>query len=246
MQAGLLAYWLCEYEGRCEACPLDAALRHLHPAGDAAALPAAEPAAVAPVAEFLAAASAAIANLDRANLYHPHHTWVRKIADDRVRVGVDAFALQVAGAPRSVVIVQPGTRVRRDHACAWLDEPGGTLAIQAPLSGVVLAVNPAVLSSPATLAADPFGDGWLFELQPSDLPGESPRLASAERFVPRLEHDALAWRRRIQAAMRNPGAALGTTLGDGGAPVQDLDVLLGVRRRLEIAAEFLGSGRVAR
>jgi glycine cleavage system H lipoate-binding protein len=187
-----------------------------------------------------------LGELDPRLLYHPGHTWVRIEDPARVRIGLDTFAARIAGRPRSVIVPQPGTRVRRGHPCAWLDLAGGTLTILSPLSGVLLEPSPRALATPEAGAEDPRRTDWLLVLEPEDLQRDLRHLEPAARFARRVERDARAWKRQIRCELRAYAPHLGATLQDGGSLVEDLDQLLGPRRRCEIARSFLGCGRCLR
>jgi len=187
-----------------------------------------------------------IGSLDPRLLYHRGHTWVHLEASDRARVGLDAFATRIAGRPRSVVVPHPGAQLRRGRPCAWIDLVGGTLTVLAPISGTVIETNAEIAVTPALLESDPFGRGWLFAVQPSDSARDLRRLEDAPTFTRRLERDLDAWRRRVHRDLRPGWPHLGETLQDGGVRVENLDDLLGPRRRYEIALYFLGAGRCLR
>jgi glycine cleavage system H protein len=51
----------------------------------------------------------------------------------------------------------------------------------APVSGVVVEINPAAEGSPETITADPYGEGWLLILRPTD-PAELDSLLGAEEY----------------------------------------------------------------
>lgn len=253
MQAGLLAWRLCDLDYHCERCPLDAAMRH-H--GDAAvqairAEPPAEdlPVAVPPAppahpaypgtpAGMESLLRLRLPSLDPAGLYHPAHTWVRRDSPGRARIGLDAFAVRIAGHPRGVVLPPPGTHLRQGHPCAWLDTPGGTLTVLAPISGLVVEGNGEVVASPERIGAEPFAAGWLLVLLPSNWEREESRLTPAADFHRTLARDLVTWRSSVLQAMRSRSPAIGPTLADGGARVTDLDELLGARRRCELALPF--------
>jgi glycine cleavage system H protein len=56
----------------------------------------------------------------------------------------------------------------------------------APVSGVVVARNEAVLASPEELQNDPYGEGWLLLLEPSD-PGQLEGLMDAATYAAKLQ-----------------------------------------------------------
>jgi glycine cleavage system H lipoate-binding protein len=250
MQAGVLSYWLCDLDRRCDACPLDAALRHVSgpaaPLRTEAEVPAVLPALGPPEAPARAGAdleallALEVPPPDPGLRYHPAHTWARLEGPARVRVGLDHFATRIVGPLRSVILPHPGTRVRRGHPCAWLDQEGGTLTVLAPVSGTILGCNPQATANPEIVSRDPQGQGWLIELQPSDLDADLNRLQDARLTRLRTAQEIDRWARRVRRELRHRAdAEVGATLADGGVRITDVGQLIGPRRRHAIAVEFL-------
>ncbi|MFO8020310.1 MAG: glycine cleavage system protein H [Promethearchaeia archaeon] len=59
--------------------------------------------------------------------------------------------------------------------------------IFSPLSGNVTAINDELLDFPEKVNDDPYGEGWLFELDPSDFDGEKGELLSADEYAEFVE-----------------------------------------------------------
>ena len=122
--------------------------------------------------------------VDRA--YDPEsHLWVQRLEDGGVRVGLDPLGAEANGTLAQLSLQPPGTELRRGEPLGELEAAKFVGPIPAPVSGVVRAVNGAVLEDPGLVERDPLGAGWLVELTPHDLEGESAGLRSgAEQDVP--------------------------------------------------------------
>jgi glycine cleavage system H protein len=99
--------------------------------------------------------------------YTGSHQWVREEADGTASVGITFYAQEQLG---DVVYVQPpevGRRVARGETCALVESVKAASDIPAPLSGEIVAVNPAVAEAPEQLNRDPYG-AWLFRLRPAE------------------------------------------------------------------------------
>ena len=257
MTAGVLTCWLCDRDLECQACPLDAALRHdaerplqaatrrrsepLLVRDGAAALPAVpqrQETLPAPVLEDLW--SGACEALDPQAQYGRTHTWVRSEPDGRVRIGLDPFAARIVGRLRCVVLAPLGTRLRKGKPCAWLDQHGGTLTLLAPISGQVVACNEDLGQRSEFELRDPLHSEWLLVLQPHRLRTESRELLDAAAFGPVLRQDLEAWRDAVQASIDSASGPVGRTLQDGGVSVRNLTELLGSSGLHRLAARFLG------
>jgi glycine cleavage system H protein len=122
--------------------------------------------------------------LDRA--YDPAtHLWVQVLGPGRVRVGMDPLAVETSGTLAQLAFIPAGEAVTRGEAFGSLEAAKFVGPLQSPLSGTVTAANQAVLGDPRLVERDPFGEGWLIELQPADPGGELPLLVEGEeRVVP--------------------------------------------------------------
>jgi glycine cleavage system H lipoate-binding protein len=261
MLGGVLAYWICDRALDCDNCPLDAALRHdtgrlqervrretpdarrarIPPPGPA---PGKTPPGTPPPGEQLAdLVGSDLPRLDPRSRFERTHTWVRDEGPAGVRMGVDPFVARIAGRLRCLVLAAVGTRLRRGQPCAWLDQPGGTLTVLSPLTGVVRARNEAFSRRSEFELRDPQGKEWLLLLRPLRLVTESRGLEPPESFAAIVEEDFRSWQRRLAEALGEGAAGLGPTAADGGVRVRDLGELLGELRLHRLAAPYLGGPR---
>lgn len=104
--------------------------------------------------------------------YTSRHEWVRQGAGDTVRVGITEYAAEALGDVVYVGLPQIGEEVALDDACAEVESTKSVSDVYAPISGVITAVNELLNDTPETINSDPYGDGWIFELElanPSEL-----------------------------------------------------------------------------
>lgn len=100
--------------------------------------------------------------------YTDKHEWVRAGNGSTVRVGVTSYAAEALGDVVYVSLPQVGEEVASDDACAEVESTKSVSDVYAPLSGVITAVNSQLADTPDVVNSDPYGDGWLFELELSD------------------------------------------------------------------------------
>lgn len=106
-------------------------------------------------------------------LYDPeHHLWVLPVSDTRVRLGFDPLGVEVNGTLAQLVLAPVGTLVRRGDPFGSLEAAKFVGPLVAPVSGRVVAHNPLAVSDPAQVERDPFGAGWLVELETTAFPAE--------------------------------------------------------------------------
>jgi len=121
----------------------------------------------------------------RALLYSDGHAWVRRVGERRVIVGVTNFAQRRLRAVVFVDLPRPGTTVRRGDVLATLESVETVDELRSPLSGTVVRCNEALEDDPSLVSRDPYGDGWVAEIEVSDL-SELGGLLSAEEYVEKV------------------------------------------------------------
>lgn len=97
--------------------------------------------------------------------YTADHEWVRRTADDTVRVGITDFAQSSLGDVVFVQLPDVGTEVSAGDAFGEVESTKSVSDLYAPISATVVAVNSDLEANPALINADPYGQGWLLELQ---------------------------------------------------------------------------------
>ena len=100
--------------------------------------------------------------------YRESHEWVRVEDDGTVVVGISDHAQGELGDMVFVELPEPGMSYEQGEACAVIESVKAASDVYAPLSGEVLKANGELEDSPELVNSDPYGDGWLFRLLPSD------------------------------------------------------------------------------
>ena len=101
--------------------------------------------------------------------YSAEHEWVRVLDDGgKVRVGITDYAQDALGDVVYVDLPDTGTQVTANEAVGELESTKSVSEMYAPVSGTVSAVNEALADNPALLNEDPYGDGWLCEIEVSN------------------------------------------------------------------------------
>ena len=101
--------------------------------------------------------------------YTAEHEWVRVLDDSsRVRVGITDFAQDALGDVVYVDLPDAGTTVAASDAVGELESTKSVSEMYAPVSGVVVTINDALADNPQLLNEDPYGDGWLCEIDMSN------------------------------------------------------------------------------
>jgi glycine cleavage system H lipoate-binding protein len=167
-------------------------------------------------------------------LFHQGHTWAAPFGARRFRLGLDDFAQKLLGQPAAITLPVVGDRLRQNGPAWSLDVGGHRFDLPAPISGRVIARNDEVVHEPGLINSDPYGKGWLLEV-------ETPRWGSGTRSLFRGAR-ASSWLAKVEGALRlrmNP--EVGAVLQDGGVPVPGIARALDAERWDELARELLAS-----
>ena len=100
--------------------------------------------------------------------YTAEHEWVRTAPDGSVRIGITHYAQDSLGDIVYVSSPAVGESVSAGETCGEVESTKSVSDIYAPVSGEVSARNEALDASPELMNSDPYGDGWLIEVRPSD------------------------------------------------------------------------------
>ena len=100
--------------------------------------------------------------------YTAEHEWVRANDDGVVRIGITAFAQDALGDVVYVSLPSVGDDVSAGDACGEVESTKSVSDLYAPLAGEVTGVNDSLEANPELVNTDPYGEGWMYELRPSD------------------------------------------------------------------------------
>ena len=99
--------------------------------------------------------------------YTSEHEWVRA-GSPGVRVGITDYAQDALGDIVYVQLPEPGTTVQAGQSLGEVESTKSVSEIYAPLGGTVTARNEKLGDEPELINSDPYGDGWLVEIEPAD------------------------------------------------------------------------------
>ncbi len=100
--------------------------------------------------------------------YTAEHEWVRRSGDDVARVGITDFAQSALGDVVYVQLPDVGATVTAGESFGEVESTKSVSDLFAPVSGTVTAVNGELEASPQLVNSDPYGEGWLVDVQVSD------------------------------------------------------------------------------
>lgn len=101
-----------------------------------------------------------------ADLYYTsEHEWVLRTGDDTVRVGITDYAQSALGDVVFVQLPDVGAELSSGDAFGEVESTKSVSDLYAPVTAKVVAVNGDLESSPELVNSDPYGEGWLVDLQ---------------------------------------------------------------------------------
>jgi glycine cleavage system H protein len=112
--------------------------------------------------------------------YSREHEWVR-VTGNTARIGITDFAQDSLGDVVFVQLPDVGLDVVAGASVSEIESTKSVSDVYVPVSGVVTAVNEALGEQPELVNQDPYGAGWMFDVELSD-PGEVDALMDAASY----------------------------------------------------------------
>jgi len=122
--------------------------------------------------------------------YTPDHEWAR-LDDDGIRIGITDFAQDALGDVVFVQLPEIGAAVEAGATFSEVESTKSVSDIYAPVAGQVVEVNTALVDAPQRVNEDPYGDGWICVLAPSDQ-ASFETLLDADAYQALVSGDAAA------------------------------------------------------
>lgn len=99
--------------------------------------------------------------------YTAEHEWAR-VGDTTIRVGVTDYAQEALGDVVYVSLPEVGAKVGQGDAFGEVESTKSVSDLYAPVAGTVTARNDELESRPELINSDPYGEGWIVEIEVSD------------------------------------------------------------------------------
>ena len=109
------------------------------------------------------------------------HVWAKPVEGGAVRVGMTAVAAKLSGGKLAAVTVKAkniGQEVKQGKSVATVESSKFVGPVASPLTGVLLRGNEKLVNDPNLVVSDPYGEGWIAEMQPGNWDGEKDSLAT--------------------------------------------------------------------
>ena len=116
--------------------------------------------------------------------YLETHEWARR-DDGAVRVGITDFAQDELGDVVFVELPAVGETVAQDEEFGVIESIKAVSDLYAPVGGEVTSTNENLFDAPELVNEDPFGDGWMLEVELEDE-SDIEALLSADEYEDRI------------------------------------------------------------
>lgn len=97
--------------------------------------------------------------------YTKEHEWVQESSPTVIRMGITDYAQGALGDIVYVQLPKVGDLVVADKVCGEVESTKSVSEIFSPVSGKVVAINESLESNPEVLNSDPYGAGWLADIE---------------------------------------------------------------------------------
>ncbi|MDY6878104.1 MAG: glycine cleavage system protein H [Chloroflexota bacterium] len=121
--------------------------------------------------------------------YHSDHMWLRVENENEVTLGFDDFAQQLAGEIQYVELAHKGRTIEQEKVISSIEAGKWVGRLISPISGIVTAVNEELDFDPSLINKDPYGDGWILLVEPSNLEAELENLLQGDAAVEWLKEE---------------------------------------------------------
>ena len=117
--------------------------------------------------------------------YSQSHEWVR-LDGGSVKIGITDYAQDQLGDIVFVELPEVGTVFQKGEEFGTVESVKAVSELYIPISGEITAVNTSLEDSPELVNNDPYNNGWMLELNPSD-PAEMDTLLSNDAYLETLK-----------------------------------------------------------
>ncbi|MGB9074896.1 MAG: glycine cleavage system protein H [Terriglobales bacterium] len=116
--------------------------------------------------------------------------WVQPQASNRVRLGVTDFMQQHNGDVAFVSLKPPGTAIKVSDEFSEIETMKVTISVASPVAGTIVEVNEAFTLKPETINEDPYGKGWLAEIETTNWETDRAKLLDAKAYLAVMQAQA--------------------------------------------------------
>ena len=118
--------------------------------------------------------------------YADSHEWARLEDSGQVTVGITDHAQEALGDVVYIELPDVGQALKQGEVTGVVESVKAASDLYAPVSGEVVAVNEALAEAPEQINDSPYGEGWMYRVEPADA-GQLDQLLSASAYLASCE-----------------------------------------------------------
>ena len=122
-------------------------------------------------------------------LYNSDGTWVKE-EGGRVRIGISDFVQQRSGDIAFADVQPAGTDLIPGDLIVNIETIKVDMELASPLSGTIVEINPQMDEAPEVINQDPYGDGWILMLEPTNWEAERAQLLDPQAYFEQMKVEA--------------------------------------------------------
>jgi glycine cleavage system H protein len=113
--------------------------------------------------------------------YTKDHEWINVLDDGNLMIGITEHAQDLLGDMVFIEVPEAGSKFEPGQACAVVESVKAASDVYCPIAGEIIEGNETLADAPETVNTDPFGEGWIFKLKPSN-PADVETLMDADAY----------------------------------------------------------------
>ena len=121
--------------------------------------------------------------------YNSNHLWTKQDDPGIVTVGMDEMGLDSLGELVYLTLPLEGTLVEMGKAMGSMEAAKMTGELIAPVSGIMIEKNDRVLQNPLLVNEEPYGNGWLVKIEPTNWEEESEAMVFGDNLPGWVEQE---------------------------------------------------------
>jgi len=122
-------------------------------------------------------------DVDTGLYYDPkEHFWI-KVKDKQARIGMSSLIQETSGAFVAIQMITLNSNLSIGESFGTIEAEKHVGPLKIPLSGKITKINDQVIENPRLINYDPYGDGWLIEMELSNVNDELSELIYGEKNV---------------------------------------------------------------
>lgn len=151
-------------------------------------------------------------------IYHSaDHLWMYLSKAGIARIGFDDLMMHITGEISVVPVKQPGETIKKGDLIAYMNQKGKQLKVFSPISGSIKQFNTILENETETITSDPYGNGWMYEIKPSNWIAETSKCYVAEDAINWTSSELVRFKDFLSASLwKNNATSSLLALQDGG------------------------------